>query len=138
MKKELDQLEATQTWKLISKRDIKLGHKALERKWVYKIKQDVNGDIAQFKARWVVKGYLQEYKVDFDQMFATKVKPIAFWVFFTIVAYYNLDIDPMDVKTVLLYSLIDQLIYIKMPNDTKINVTQDMICKLQKALYGLK
>ena len=138
MKEELDQLEANQTWELIHKRDIKPGHKSLGGKWVYKIKRDVNGDIARFKARWVVKGYLQQYGVDFDQTFAAVIKPMAFRVLFAIAAYYDLDIDQMDVKTAFLYGLIDQLIYVEMPKGTETNATRDMICKLQKALYGLK
>lgn len=93
MKEELDQLETNQTWEFLHKKDIKSGHKPLGGKWVYKVKRDVNGDIAQFKARWVVKGYLQQYGVDFDQTFAVVVKPMAFRVLFAIAAYYNLDID---------------------------------------------
>ena len=56
------------------------GHHSLGGKWVYKIKRDVNGDIARFKARWVVKKYLQQFGVDFDQAFAAVVKPMAFHV----------------------------------------------------------
>ncbi len=78
MKEELDQLETNQTWELLHKRDIEPGHKPLGGKWVYKVKRDVNGDIARFKARWVVKGYLQQYGVDFDQTFAAVVKLMAF------------------------------------------------------------
>lgn len=138
MKEELDRLEANQTWDLIHKRDIEPGHKPLGGKWVYKVKRDVNGDIARFKARWVVKGYLQQYGVDFDQTFDAVVKPMAFRVLFAIAAYYDLDIDQMDVKTAFLYGLIDQLIYVEKPKGTETNATRDMICKLPNALYGLK
>lgn len=44
----------------------------------------------------------------------------------------------IDVKTEFLYVLINQLIYIKILKDTKINITQDIVCKLHKALYKLK
>lgn len=57
---------------------------------MYKIKQDVDGNIARFKARWVVKGYLQQFGVDFDQTFAAIVKPMVFQVLFAIAAYYDL------------------------------------------------
>lgn len=45
-------------------------------------------------------------------------------------AYYDLDINQMDVKTIFLDNFIDQLIYIKMSKGTKINATRDMIYKL--------
>lgn len=36
---------------------------------------------------------------------------MAFKVLFAIAAYYDLDIDQMDVKTAFFYGLIDQLVY---------------------------
>ena len=62
-----------------------------------------------------MKGYLQQFGVDFDQTFAAVVKPIAFWALFAIAAHYDLDMDQMDVKTAFLYCLIDQLIYVEIP-----------------------
>lgn len=114
------------------------GHRPLGVKWVYKVKRDVKGKIARFKARWVVKGYLQQFGVDFNQTYAAVVKPIAFRVLFAIAAYYDLDIDRMDVKTAFLYRLIDQLIYVEFPKGTKTEITKHIVYKILKALYGLK
>lgn len=86
----------------------------------------------------MVKGYLQQFGVDFDQTFAAVVKPMAFRVLFAITAYFDLDIDQMDVKTAFLYGLIDQLIYVKMPKGTEMKANKNMVCKLLKALYSLK
>lgn len=44
-------------WEFIHKKDTKSGYKPLEKKEVYKVKQDVNGELTWFKARWVMKGY---------------------------------------------------------------------------------
>lgn len=63
---------------------------------------------------------------------------MAFRVLFAIAAYYDLDIDQIDVKTAFLYGLIDQLIYVKIPKGTETSATQDLVCKLHKALYKLK
>ncbi len=49
----------------------------------------------------------------FDQTFAAVVKPMAFRALFAIAAYYDVDIDQMDVKTAFLYCLIDPLIYVE-------------------------
>ncbi len=114
------------------------GQRALRGKWVYKVKRDVNGKVARFKARWVVKGYLQQFGVDFDQTFAAVVKPMAFRVLFAIAAFLDFDIDQMDVKTAFLYGLIDQLVYVEIPKGTESEDNRNMVCKLLKALYGLK
>ena len=90
---ELDQLHKNDTWTLVLKDKIEPSHWPLGGNWVYKVKQDVDGNIARFKARWVVKGYLQQFGVDFDQTFAAVIKPMAFQVLFAIAAYFNLNID---------------------------------------------
>lgn len=107
-------------------------------KWVYKIKRDVDGNVAQFKARWVIKGYLPQFGVDFDQTFATIVKPMAFRVLFAIAAFFDQDIDQMDVKTAFLYGLVNQLVYVDIPKGSETEAYRNMVCKLLKALYGLK
>ena len=86
----------------------------------------------------MVKGYLQQFGVDFDQTFATVVKPMTFRVLFAIAAFLNLDIDQMDVKTAFLYGLIDQLVYVDIPKGTKSEDNRNMVCKLLKALYSVK
>lgn len=85
-----------------------------------------------------MKGYLQQFGINLDQTFTAIVKPIAFRVLFAIAAFYNLDIDQIDVKTAFLYGLINQLIYVKMPKSTETDANKNMICKLFKTLYGLK
>ena len=138
MEEELDQLHKNETWTLVHRDEMEPGHRALGGKWVYKIKRDVDGNVARFKARWVVKGYLQQFGVDFDQTFAAVVKPMAFRVLFAIAAFLDLDIDQMDVKTAFLYGLIDQLVYVEIPKGTESDENRNMVCKLLKALYGLK
>lgn len=138
MREKLDSLHENNTWTLIPKEEMQAGHRALGGKWVYKVKRDVEGKISRFKARWVVKGYLQQFGIDFDQTYAAVVKPMAFRVLFAIAAYFDLDIDQMDVKTAFLYDLIDQLIYVEIPKGTETEAMKNMVCKLLKALYGLK
>ncbi len=138
IKEELDQLEKNKTWTLVAENDIEQGHKPLSGKWVFKVKREVNGAIARFKARWVVRGYLQQFGIDFDQTFAAVVKPMAFRVLFAIAAYYDLNIDQMDVKTAFLYGMIDQLVYVQIPKGSENFANKRMVCKLLKALYGLK
>lgn len=86
----------------------------------------------------MLKGYLQHFGVDFDQTSTAVVKPMAFRVLFAIAAYYDLDIDQMDMKTAFLYSLIGQLIYVEIPKGSETEANKNMVCRLLKGLYGLK
>lgn len=71
-------LNKHQAWNSIPKQDVAPSHRPVKGKWVYKIKRGVENQITRYKARWVVKGYLQQVGVDFDQIFAGVVKPMAF------------------------------------------------------------
>ena len=138
MKEELDQLHKNETWILVHRDEIEAGHRALGGKWIYKVKCDVDKKVARFKARWVVKGYSQQFGVDFNQTFAVVVKPMAFKVLFAIATFLDLDINQMDVKTAFLYGLINQLVYVEIPKGTESKDNWNMVYKLLKALYGLK
>lgn len=63
---------------------------------------------------------------------------MVFRILFTIVIFFNLNIDQIEVKIVFLYSFLDQLMYIKIPKSIESKNNQNIICKLLKALYGLK
>lgn len=54
---EIDAIERNKTWALT---DLPVGHKAIDLKWVYKVKRDTNGKILKHKARLVAKGYVQK------------------------------------------------------------------------------
>lgn len=73
-------------------------------------KKDVHGAFSRFKSQWIVERYLEQFGIDFDQTFTAVVKEISFRVLF-IVAYYDLDINQMDMKMAFFYKLIDQLVY---------------------------
>ena len=74
---------------------------------MFKVKKEKNSEVLYYKARWVVKGYLQQYSIDYDQTFTVVVKPIAFRALFVITTYYDLKIEQIDIKTAFFYRLID-------------------------------
>ena len=85
----------------------------------------------------MVRGYLPQFGIDFDQTFAAVVKLMAFRMLFAIAAYYDLDIDQMDVKTAFLYGIIDQLVYMQIPKGLETTANTEMACKFLKTLYAL-
>lgn len=113
MKEQIQSLIKHETQDLIPKNNITPRHYSLKGKQVYRIKQGIDNQILRFKAKQVVKGYLQQAGVDFDQTFEAIVKPMAFHILFAIAAFYNLDIKQMDVKTAFFHGIIDQLFYVE-------------------------
>ncbi len=69
-----------------------------------------------------MKSYLQQFEIDFNEIFIVVVKLMAFQVLFIIVIYYDMNIYQIDVKIAFLYSLINQLIYIEIPKCIETNM----------------
>ncbi|GKU99835.1 hypothetical protein SLEP1_g12621 [Rubroshorea leprosula] len=67
MAEEIGSIERNQTYELI---DLPKGHKTIGVKWIYKTKLNENGEVDKFKARLVVKGYKQEFSIDYQEVFA--------------------------------------------------------------------
>lgn len=60
-------------------------------------------------------------------------------MFLAIVAYENLEIVQLDVKTAFLYGKLDENICMKIPEGLNVqNERRPIVCKLVKALYDLK
>jgi hypothetical protein len=64
---EIDSIRENRTWELT---ELPPGHRAIGLKWVYKIKKDEAGVVIKYKARLVTKGYIQQARVDFEEVFA--------------------------------------------------------------------
>lgn len=72
MVSEMKALEKNETWSLIPRA---LEHKVLNCKWVYKLKQDENGNISRHKARLVANGMRQIDDIDVHDTSAPVIKP---------------------------------------------------------------
>jgi hypothetical protein len=132
-KEEFASLIDNNTWDLVEPPH---HQKVLPGKWVFKYKRGISGKILRYKARWVAKGYEQQFGIDYDQTFASVVKPMSYKALFAIAASLDLEIEQMDVKTAFLYGLVEEDIYVQQP--TGLGDNSGRVCKLNKALYGLK
>ena len=65
IKKEIDQLEARGTWKIVQESDVKKGCRPLGTKLVLKIKRQPDGSVDKYKARLTVQGFMQRYGIDY-------------------------------------------------------------------------
>jgi Reverse transcriptase (RNA-dependent DNA polymerase) len=131
IQEEYDSLVENGTW---VEQDCPSNRESLTGKWVFKIKRGAHGEILRYKARWVVRGFEQQYGLDYNETFASVVKPMSYKAIFAIAAAYDWEIEQMDVKTAFLYGEIEEDIWIELPTGCGVSGT----AKLKKALYGLK
>jgi histone deacetylase 1/2 len=71
MDEEMAALDANATWELVALPNDK---KAIGRKWVYKVKHNVDGSMSRYKTRLVAKGYAQTYGIDYEETYSPIVK----------------------------------------------------------------
>ncbi|KAL2248336.1 UNVERIFIED_CONTAM: Retrovirus-related Pol polyprotein from transposon TNT 1-94 [Sesamum indicum] len=111
------------------------GKKALQNRWVYRIKEESDGK-KRYKARLVVNGFQQRYGIDFTKVFTPIVKLTTIRLVLSMVAAENLELQQMDVKTAFLHEDLEEEIYMVQPEGY--NGDDQQVCRLKKSLYGLK
>ena len=134
---ELDSLRRAGTWTLTP---LAAGRTAIGCKWVFKIKRRADGSIDKYKARLVAKGYSQRAGIDYDETFAPVAKFTSIRMLLALAAHYDFEVHQMDVHTAFLNGDLDVDIYMQQPEGytSGSNGGQQLVCKLQKSLYGLK
>jgi hypothetical protein len=105
----------------------------LGNKWVYRIK---SGGV--YKARVVVKGYLQKEGVDFQEIFAPTAKHITLRVVLHLAAVHDWELEQIDFVTAFLNGDLEEEIFMEQVPGHEDPKYPDRVCKLKKALYGLK
>ncbi|KAK2359746.1 putative mitochondrial protein [Trifolium repens] len=135
MKEELDSIESNHTWELV---DLPHKKKAIDVKWVYKLKLNSKGEVTRHKARLVARGILQKEGIDYDEVFAhvTRMETIRL-----VTAIANMNDWPMyqmDVKSAFLNGPIEEEVYVTQPPGFVVQSQKSQVYKLNKALYGLK
>ncbi|KAL3701666.1 hypothetical protein R1sor_019688 [Riccia sorocarpa] len=124
-----------QTWKLV---DLPSGRKAIRCKWVYKTKLKADGRIARHKARLVAKGFSQVAGIDYNETYSPVVRFESMRTVMSIAAAEDMEITQFDVKTAFIKSELDETIYMEQPEGYVAKGKEDMVCLLQRAIYGLK
>ncbi|KAF1318445.1 Integrase catalytic core protein, partial [Globisporangium splendens] len=132
---EYQSLKENDTWDVVA---LPPGRKAIGCKWVFKVKENQDGEIDRHKARLVAKGFSQKYGIDYEETFAPMAKFTSIRIILSLAAKYNLMLHQMDVKTAFLNGVLDEDIYMKQPDGYVDQAHPDYVCKLKRSLYGLK
>ena len=133
MQSEWDSLKNNKTWKLVYPPP---NRSVLKGRWVFKKKLGVDGKVVRYKARWVVKGFLQRQGIDYNETYSGVIKPITSNILLALAAKYDWEVDLVDIVTAFLYAGVKERILVEQPTGFEEDPTR--VCLLLKALYGLK
>ena len=90
------------------------------------------------KSRWVIRGFEQVEGIDYQETFAPVAKQVTVRLLLSLAAYYDWDIDQLDVKTAFLNPKLHEEVYMQPPEGYTDPEEQGRVWRLLKALYGLK
>ncbi|XP_058775746.1 uncharacterized mitochondrial protein AtMg00820-like [Vicia villosa] len=101
MKLEYTALVANQTWSLTT---LPPHRQAVGCKWVFKVKENLDGSVNKYKARLVAKGFHQQLGFDYTETFSPVVKPTTIRIILSLALTYKCDIQQIDINNAFLNS----------------------------------
>jgi hypothetical protein len=137
MTEEYQPIMKNDVWDIVPRPE---GKSVVTSKCIYKIKNEVDGSVEKYKARFVARGFSQVEGIDYEETFA----PVArYTTICTIIALatsmgWTVGLHQIDVKTTFLNGEIEEKIYIEQPDGFVTHEKESHVCRLKKALYGQK
>lgn len=129
---ELAALSENETWDIV---DEPSDCEVIDSKWVFKIKRDNKGNISSFKCRLVARGF-QQKNLMFEDLYSPVAKLNTLRILLAISVNFDWVIYQMDVCSAFLHGEIKEDLYMYLPENC--NLPSGKVCKLKKAIYGLK
>ncbi|KAG8479467.1 hypothetical protein CXB51_029912 [Gossypium anomalum] len=91
------------------------GRQTVGCKWIFKVKRNSDGSVARYKDRLVVKGYLQEARVDFQETFSPVVKPTTIRLVLAFAVSLGWSLRQVDINNAFLNGDLQEDIYMVQP-----------------------
>jgi Reverse transcriptase (RNA-dependent DNA polymerase) len=99
-----------------------------------------DGNITQYKVRYVAKGYTQQHSIDYDKTSAPTAHLESFHSLLHLAAILDWDVQQFDVKTAFLHSVLpdSETMFLEQPASFKVKGKEDWVMQLMKSIYGMK
>lgn len=123
------------TWSLVP---LSEGRKAVGFKWVFHIKENPNGTIHKYKAHLVAKGFHQVAGFDFNETFSPVVKPTTIRVVLIVALNKGWCKRQLDINNTFLNEDLQEGVYMDQPTGFIDPQQPQLVCVLEKSIYGLK
>ena len=107
-------------------------------RWIYKVKQAVDGSVEKYKVIFVAQGFSQFEGIDYEETFTPVVRYSSIRSILTLSAQMGWHIHQMDVKTTFINGVIEEEVYVEKPKGFETFDSELHVCILKRALYGLK
>jgi transposase InsO family protein len=114
-----------------------VGATVIPGRWVYTYKLDTDGNIKSYKARYVAKGFNQQYGIDFTETYAPTGRMPSLRALLAFANQFGMEIIQIDITKAFLNGDVgDHHVYLAQPEGY--NDGSGKVWHLRKAIYGLK
>jgi hypothetical protein len=128
-------LLANHTWDLVP---CPSGTNVVTDKWIFRHKLTSDGSLDRYKARWVLWGFTQCPRVDYDEIFSPVVKFATVRAVLSLTLSRDWTIHQLDVKNAFLHDTPMDNVYCSQPTGFVDAARLDLVCRLNHSLYDLK
>ena len=129
MKEEIKSPHERKVWELV---DLPKCRKPIKGRWVFALKSD-----GRRKSCFVTKGFTQVFRIDYENTFSV-ARFETLCLLLSLAALHDWEIEALDVKTAFLFGELDEEIYMEQPEGFMVKGKEKKVCRLRKAIYGLK
>jgi len=133
VEEDLSNLERLKTWKIV---ELPVGKDCIDSRWIFKVKRDVNGQIARYKARLVARGFTQKEGMDYTQTYAPVARFAVVRLLLAMSVTFGWKTRHIDIKSAYLNGQLAEELYMRLP--TLYKNKEAKIVKLLRPIYGLK
>jgi hypothetical protein len=128
---EYEALQSNSTWDLVPRSP---GVNVITDKWIFKHKLKTDGSLNQYTAHWVLRGFTQRPRVDYDETFNPIVKPATVQTMLTLVVSRGWPMHQLNVKNAFLHSTLSETVYCSQPSGFVDPTHPQLVCRLNKFL----
>lgn len=136
MDREISNMKSRAVWDLVQKPE---GVKTVGCRWVYTLKKDNQGNIVNYKSRLVAQGFSQRKGENYDETFSPVINfTLIRMVFAIFINLFHWKHYQIDINCAYLYANLSDIVYMRQPPGYVDARHPDYVCKLNRAIYGLK
>ncbi|RVW40389.1 Retrovirus-related Pol polyprotein from transposon RE2 [Vitis vinifera] len=135
MSAEFDALLRNETWDLVPSHPTQ---NLVGCKWIFHTKYLPTGSIDRYKARLVAKGFHQRPDVNYSETFSPVIKPTTVRLVLSLAVSQGWSLRQLDVNNAFLQGTLTEDVFMSQPPGFIDRDHPHHVCKLRKAIYGLK